>query len=848
MKKDLVPSAIVLNNRGVCTPSQENHSDSHFVSGDNHAPLSNYPEIHDSSNYSYDESHFQEYKNIKVEDSVCDLTTSSVKLSQESEMLPVIDDAPTLKSHPDFDSSTTILNRQYLGDALAKTVSGHRITCVKSGMGTGKTTAIKPLLIEYERVFYCCPNKKLAHAMAEDLGLTYYEDYKRETDLIRRGDMGRRIVGTPQMLALLLKHNDKLSFDLLVFDESESASGLVVSEACKNKSEVLDAMKVVIGRSGRSVFMDADLGVKTNALMQSVGVDSSHLLINDFKRWSSTGAVVLEGSSFKTRKQKALAMMEQDIKSGQNIAVATSSKKYAHKVQGVLSKLLPDANIILIDSDSNSPAVSELIENPDKLVNYNVLIYTPAIGSGVSFDIKNHISRVYGVFTNNKKTGGTQDAMQAMARVRHPVANQWVLALDNVGEVYSGLSDVKLPDDIKEIAESNLIESCFFSGVRTESNGVLTELYAQLEHNKIKDKNAFNARFVSSLKREKIKVSELSVDDIPDSALAELAELEVKEETREEIISIKTKSPKISEDDAANIKARLKFRPDEVSQVERESLVRFQFEAKYNICCDEVDDLDFYIELDDAGAVEKCINREIAQADTVFSKRYLKALVSGLGEGEAFKVDVTNKKIAFNLKRKLYAYALDYADGSEYSHKSLKRSSFAQWVDRNRLALALYEVSDIPKNWKEKPALVLNRLLDNMGFDHDFRKTKKDGNQFKAFSNESISELIDQRVRDGNTWTERTAKLMDLFDTADDGLIAESMARVVDVDGLDVDITTHIRGCLFKLPASMHESAIDEYLRISAQERDFSVRQSPVALANLYLLELAEKHGIKRAV
>lgn len=755
---------------------------------------------------------------------------------------------PILTSRIDLKPNTTSIDSQYLGDSLAEVVGVHPVTCVKSGMGTGKTTAIKPLLLNHDDVFYCCPNKKLARAMAEDLSLTYYEDYKRETDIIQRREMGKRIVGTPQMLALLLKHDDKLCFDLVVFDESESAAGLIVSEACKNKAEVINAISTVVGRTGKTVFMDADLGLKTNALMQSVGIDESHLLVNGFKRWANTGALVLDGSSFKTRKQKALAMMEQGIRSGKRFAVATSSKKYAHKVHGVLSKLSPASRIIVIDSDTNTPEVSELIENPEKLINYDVLIYTPAIGSGVSFDIKGHIDFVFGVFTNNKRTGGTQDAMQAMARVRHPKDNQWILVLDNAGAVYNGLADVKLPEDIRQISESNYRESCFFSGVKTEVNSVLTGLYAELEFNKIKDKNSFNERFIGALKREQVGISELSVDDVPDSALADIAEAEVKEEARDKIVGIKTKSPKITEDEAENIKARLRFRSEEVSQTERESLERFRFESKYNICCDTVDNLEYYLELDDNGVAEKCIKREKAMSDSVFCSRYVKALVSGLGEREAFKVDPTNRKIAFNLERKLYAHALRYADGSEYSHKSLKRSAFARWVDSNRLALALYEVSDIPKDWKSKPALVLNRLLDSMGFDHEFRKTKKDGNQFRAFPNEQVSELIEERTKSGNTWTERTTKLMDLFDSADDGIISEGLARITGVDGLDIDITNHVRDCLFKLPASMHEMAIDEYLRISELPRDTESRQSPVARANLYLLEMTEKHGLKRAV
>lgn len=769
------------------------------------------------------------------------------KMYANSISASALNEHPTPLKHSSFAPNITKINTQYLGSALSEVVAVHRVACIRSGMGTGKTTAIKPLLLEYGRVFYCCPNKKLARAMAEDLSLTYYEDYKRETNLIKRGEMSGRIVGTPQMLALLLKHDKDLSFDLVVFDESESAAGLIVSDACKNKVEVIGAISTVVARSSRVVFMDADLGCKTEALMRAVGLDGHHRLENSFKRWSGIDAVILDGSSYKVRKQKILAMIEGDIKSGRKIAITTSSKQYAQRVKGVISKLAPDARVILVDSDSNTPEVISLMDDTGRLVNYDVLIYTPAIGSGVSFDIKGHIDRVYGVFTNNKRTGGTQDAMQAMARVRHPKDKQWILALDDAGRVYNALGDVAGSSDIMRITGDVHSEMCFYGKIKTEVNQALLNLHSELVFDKKEDKNSFNERLSFALRSEEVRISKLSVDDVSDSLLAESAECEVREEVREKSIGVRTQSPKLTDDEASTIKARLKFRPDEVTQVERESLERFRFEAKYNICCDEVEDIDHYIELDDSGAIEKCINREIAQADSVFVKRYIKALVSGLGEGGAFKVDVTSKKIAFNLKRKLYAHALKYSDGCEYSHRSLKRSAMVRWIHDNRLALGLYEVIDIPKDWRAKPALIVNRLLDSMGFDHDYRKSKKDGNLFSAYSNESISGLIDERATSGNTWTERTSKLMDLFDTADDGVIAEGLARIAEVDGLDMDIRNHVEGCLFKLPVSMHDLALDEYLRISSQDRNPDVRLSPVALANLYLLDLAKKHGLRHA-
>jgi hypothetical protein len=40
----------------------------------------------------------------------------------------------------------------------------------------------------------------------------------------------------------------------------------------------------------------------------------------------------------------------------------------------------------------------DILNNPDMLIAWDVVIFSPAVSVGVSFDIPNHINQVFGVF------------------------------------------------------------------------------------------------------------------------------------------------------------------------------------------------------------------------------------------------------------------------------------------------------------------------------------------------------------------------------------------------------------------------------------------------------------------
>jgi hypothetical protein len=96
---------------------------------------------------------------------------------------------------PIFDNATKI-HKRYLGDSIALALKDNKNIIVNSGMGTGKTTAIKEILKNLAPDECACiqaPRTKLLRAMATELGFYFYEDLKKEKDKDTRKMMARRL-------------------------------------------------------------------------------------------------------------------------------------------------------------------------------------------------------------------------------------------------------------------------------------------------------------------------------------------------------------------------------------------------------------------------------------------------------------------------------------------------------------------------------------------------------------------------------------------------------------------------------------------------------------------------------
>jgi hypothetical protein len=674
---------------------------------------------------------------------------------------------------------------------------------------------------------------------------------------------------SPQSAPALFAEFPEIKYKLFVIDESETQAGMMVSSATKDKEKALDALKEVANQADHVVLMDAHASEKTDSLMNIIsGGEPVHTLINTYKPWDIIDADILEGGNYRKRRSAIDALQLEAIKQNKKIAICSSSKKYCQERKAAISKLFPALQVLLITAD-DSQHTQDILNNPDMLIAWDVVIFSPAVSVGVSFDLPNHINHVFGVFPNTQYTGDTDDAIQALARIRKPVDKKWIIMLDEDKNIFKNA-----PYCPKEIAEAlgqrgyRILMGLESREETSETAQQLVNLFSVCEHERTYSKNNFNRLFRQQLRDMGLSVSYINIDEIEENQLSNEITDDVKADAVEQEFIARTESPRITEDEAQEIRIKQKYKPWELLDGETDSLKRFQAEKNLMVNFDDYSEGEKrdFIELLDDGAISKCINREIALADKDFTREYMQARKYGLGEKGAFRRDILDDSFNYPLTKKILNYVVPYFDGREYTHNDLKKGALVKFIERNEKEINALRVIALPDNWKSKPALLINYLLDMCGYSHTSHQARPNGKKkeyiFRAVSIAPIDRLIEKRKGQANNWIDSTRALMEIYRDnqtvdstvfggasldADINKLADSDFINEDVIGykLDVESKNHFYEKLAKVPENDQKKVIENYILIATSPAPESSRFTPQALANLSMIKEAKKYELR---
>ncbi len=765
-----------------------------------------------------------------------------------------------------------IINQQYLGDSITLALQNQKNIIVHSGMSTGKTQSIKEILKNLAPDECACiqaPRTKLLRAMATELGFFHYEDLKRETDPANRELMARRLCVTPQSAPALFAEFPDIKYKLFVIDESETQAGMLVSTATKNKEKALDALKAVATHADHVVLMDAHASEKTESLMGIIAHNEPiHTLINTFKPWSVIDADILEGSNYSGRRTAMDALQIEAITQNKKIAICSSSKKYCQERKEALNRLYPALQILLITAD-DSQHTQDILNNPDLLVMWDVVIFSPAVSVGVSFDIPDHINQVFGVFPNTPYTGDVDDSIQALARIRKPIDCKWTICLDDDKNAFKNAP--RCPDDIAIALGQReyRIRTNLQADDPNDTELQLINLYSVCEYERIHSKNHFNQHFHQRLHDMGVTTHSLNLDNVIENQTSNLVTESVKADAIEASFIVRTESTRITEEEAQQTIIRQKYKPWELIDGEINSLERFKAERDLMINFDDHNEADKrdYIALLDDGVIAKCVNREIALAPDDFTREYMIARRYGLGDNEAFKADVLNHSFNYPLLKKLLSYAVPYFEGQEYTHNSLKRGALVQFIERHLNEIKSLRIIILPNNWRSKPALLMNHLLDICGYNHTSHRKRVTGKNkehiFKAVPIQPIEQLIQSRTDQGTNWVDATRELMELYRNNQDidsavvggASLDTEINQLADSDfinagvigyPIDEESKNHFYSKLATIPPDAQQQVIHNYILIATSPPDPDTRLTPLALANLSMIQAEKKYNLSK--
>ncbi len=315
-----------------------------------------------------------------------------------------------------------------------------------------------------------------------------------------------RLIVQVESLHRLLIREGADSPDLLILDECESIfeqfdSGLLKT----NFGECFAKFQYLIKYSKHVICMDANISDRTYRILQqmrpafaaAIGTGRTMVYHHNTYKNAQADKYYVCGD-----KLKWLGLLYTSLNADEKIAVPMSSLTEAKVLVANLKKQFPEKNIKLYSSETSQSEKREHFSNVNAYwVNYDVLVYTPTISAGVSFEQK-HFTKIFGYFTD--QSCPVETCQQMIGRIRDVADHEFYICINASGN--------NLPTGIEELKSflynrrDNLSKMFDMTGLHCEygPDGELTYHtgdYFQLwlENSRIRNlsKNSFIKRFIN---------------------------------------------------------------------------------------------------------------------------------------------------------------------------------------------------------------------------------------------------------------------------------------------------------------------------------------------------------------
>lgn len=346
-----------------------------------------------------------------------------------------------------LDSST-----KYIGD-FAPPPSA-KLICLKAPKGSGKTEWLVKICADAQnrgqKVIVITHRQQLGQALCSRFGIDYVSELK---DSDTQGVFGFGLCFDSLRRGGQAKFNpDDWQGAIVILDECEQSLWHLLNartEVAKHRVEVLRNFQQLIQNTlesdeGKVYLSDADLSDLSVNYVRSLANFSVEPWIA-VKEGNPTPWNVTVWETCDEIFGAAISMIRQ----GNRIIISVDGQKAKSKwgtrnLERHLKKLFPDLRILRIDAESiadpNHLAFGCVGSLNEVLVNYDVVITSPSIETGVSIDIKGHFSAVFDIAQGVIPVASV---LQRMSRLREPVPRHiWAKGF-GIGRIGNGSTSPK---------------------------------------------------------------------------------------------------------------------------------------------------------------------------------------------------------------------------------------------------------------------------------------------------------------------------------------------------------------------------------------------------------------------
>lgn len=352
-----------------------------------------------------------------------------------------------------------------------------KLICIKAPKGSGKTEWLVQICADAQnrgqKVLVLTHRTQLGKALCDRFGVDYVDELGESTT---KGVFGIGLCFDS------LRQNSRARFDpedwhgcIVILDEVEQSIWHLLNaktEVAKYRVQILRNFQQLIQNTlesdeGRVYMSDADLS--------DLSIDYVRSLVNfPVEPWIA----VKEGNPTPWNVtvwedcKEMLGVLESRIRRGEKALIFVDGQKARSKwgtqnLEAYLSKEFPELRILRVDAESVSTPGHAAYDCIDKLDNtlkdFDIVIASPTIETGVSIDLKGHFTSVWdfaqGVIP-------VPSVLQRMARLREPVPRHVWAKSYGLGRIGNGATspkrlmagqEAKFKAHVKQLVESEFV-------------------------------------------------------------------------------------------------------------------------------------------------------------------------------------------------------------------------------------------------------------------------------------------------------------------------------------------------------------------------------------------------------
>ena len=351
------------------------------------------------------------------------------------------------------------------------------ILAIASAKGTGKTKQIHALVKDSEKAIAGGHRIALMRNLSSRLGLDYKGDLDKVNGAFINGAGYTLRVGLCVDSLLGIDPSKFSDCDLILDEVVQVIRHLLTSSTCARDGKrpaLLSRLRELIRVARRVIVADADLDNATLHYLKELRGDDTPIFLIRNTYQSAGSPVRFIQSPDRTAITGELLADVQSLEPGKVLFIATDSKGTSKAIARLIAKEAPQKRVLLVNSEtSGGESEREFIQTPDLVLQrneYDIILCSPSVATGVSIEAQGIITKVYGIFTGTSSTDA--DMVQALGRVREPVQRiVWCVQRgSNFSKVSRSTNALELKDHLQQrtTATVQLIRSSLKEDVTAE--------------------------------------------------------------------------------------------------------------------------------------------------------------------------------------------------------------------------------------------------------------------------------------------------------------------------------------------------------------------------------------------